>query len=95
VDDSSLGRKFKGGEIIIREGEYGDCMYVIQTGTVEVVTHRLEGKEVLITELGAGEKGARGTCVETDARRESDPSPAWYEGFPSGINSHPQSRILI
>lgn len=33
-----LGRVFADGEVIIREGEVGDCMFVIQSGRVEVVT---------------------------------------------------------
>jgi flavin-dependent dehydrogenase len=37
-----LGRWFRDGDIIIRQGECGDCMYVIQEGQVEVLRH--EGK---------------------------------------------------
>lgn len=33
-----LGRAFADGEVIIREGEVGNCMFVIQSGRVEVVT---------------------------------------------------------
>lgn len=32
-----LGRWFRDGDIIIRQGECGDCMYVIQEGQVEVL----------------------------------------------------------
>ena len=32
-----LGKKFKEGEVIFRQGDSGDCMYVIQTGEVEAL----------------------------------------------------------
>jgi CRP-like cAMP-binding protein len=34
---AALGRAYRDGELIVREGEVGDCMYVIQSGAVEVV----------------------------------------------------------
>lgn len=34
-----LGKVYADGDVIITEGEPGDCMYVIQSGRVEVVTH--------------------------------------------------------
>jgi hypothetical protein len=49
-----LGRNFKDGEIIVRQGEPGDCMYVVQTGTVEVL-HREGDKEYSLRELGPGD----------------------------------------
>lgn len=32
-----LGKEYKNGEIIIHQGESGNCMYVIQSGKVEVL----------------------------------------------------------
>ncbi len=46
-----LGRAYRDGEIIIREGDPGDRMYVIQSGRV-AITRRAGDKDVLITELG-------------------------------------------
>jgi len=34
---SALGTLYHDGEEIIRQGEIGDCMYVVQSGRVEVV----------------------------------------------------------
>ena len=31
-----LGKIYSDGELIIRQGEVGDCMYVVQSGKVEV-----------------------------------------------------------
>ncbi len=42
MDTGSLGRVYQDGEVIIREGDIGDCMYVIQQGQVEIIR---EGNE--------------------------------------------------
>ena len=34
----ALGKIYQNGETIVREGEIGDCMYVVQDGYVEVVS---------------------------------------------------------
>ena len=33
----ALGRMYPDGEVIVRQGDVGDCMYVVQTGRVEVI----------------------------------------------------------
>jgi CRP/FNR family cyclic AMP-dependent transcriptional regulator len=49
-----LGKTYGDGEIIIRQGDVGDCMYVIQTGQVAVV--REDGdQEVHLATLGEGD----------------------------------------
>ena len=37
----ALGKLYADGEVIVRQGEAGDCMYVIQGGQVEVLLTRL------------------------------------------------------
>lgn len=37
MDIGALGKIYQDGEIIVREGEVGDCMYVVQDGFVEVI----------------------------------------------------------
>lgn len=54
VKIGDLGKTYRPGEIIVREGEPGDCMYVIQSGKVEVIKQR-GGKEVRLAELGEGD----------------------------------------
>lgn len=49
-----LGKVYKDGEIIIRQGEPGDCMFVIQQGSVEIIKE-IDGAEVLLTVLGKGD----------------------------------------
>jgi CRP-like cAMP-binding protein len=36
METGALGKEYSDGDVIIRQGELGDCMYVIQEGQVEV-----------------------------------------------------------
>jgi CRP/FNR family transcriptional regulator len=50
----ALGKVYQDGETIIRQGEIGDCMYVVQDGCVEVVADVGEN-EVQLNILGKNE----------------------------------------
>jgi CRP-like cAMP-binding protein len=52
--DSELGKVFRDGDIIIRQGDEGDCMYVIQDGLVEVI-QRHGDTEVELGTMGTGD----------------------------------------
>ena len=49
-----LGKEYADGEVVCRQGEPGNCMYVIQQGEVEVV-HAREGVETSLGRLRAGD----------------------------------------
>ncbi|MGE5188610.1 MAG: cyclic nucleotide-binding domain-containing protein [Gemmatimonadota bacterium] len=49
-----LGKIYRSGEVVVRQGDTGDCMYFIQAGKVEVVKES-EGREVRLAVLGDGE----------------------------------------
>jgi CRP/FNR family transcriptional regulator len=49
-----LGKIYQDGELIICEGEEGDCMYIIQEGQVEVL---IKGEEDRDIRLGVRQKG--------------------------------------
>ena len=49
-----LGKLYRDGEIIIKQGTKGNCLYVIQEGMVEVIQES-PGGEVKIAELGKTE----------------------------------------
>lgn len=49
----STKKQFKKGEILIREGERGDCAYVIETGNVEILVQR-DGQPIQIGMRGPG-----------------------------------------
>ena len=52
--DTTLGRQYNDGEVIIRQGDAGDCLYVIQKGKVEVIDESGE-EEIKLAELGEKE----------------------------------------
>jgi CRP/FNR family cyclic AMP-dependent transcriptional regulator len=54
MSDGALGKVFKNGETIIRQGDAGNCMYVIQKGEVEVV-RSYNGNAVRLAVLGKGD----------------------------------------
>jgi len=54
MEQGLLGRVYEDGEVIVCQGALGDCMYVIEDGTVEIVAER-EGHETLLRTAGTGE----------------------------------------
>ena len=51
----ALGKVYADREIIIRQGESGNCMYVVQGGRVEVLQNSLKGGEQHLAFLDAGD----------------------------------------
>ena len=49
----ALGKVYEDGEVIVRQGEAGNCMYVIQEGQAEVVVES-DGVEEPLAALGEG-----------------------------------------
>jgi CRP-like cAMP-binding protein len=55
IDDHSLGTAYADGEIIFREGDRCDALYVVQTGKVKVVSIQPSGEEIEIAVAEPGE----------------------------------------
>ena len=64
---TTLGRAYKDGETIIKQGTVGDCVYVIQKGTVEVIKEE-NGHEKKVAELGEKEFFGEMALFEKDVR---------------------------
>ena len=54
MTSGALGKLYRDGEDLVREGELGDCMYVIQEGKADVLVRR-DGEEVLLRTASKGE----------------------------------------
>ena len=67
MDMGALGKVFEDGEIIIQQGEVGNCMYVIQDGKVEVLIGE-DDQEVQIAVRGEGEFIGEMAIFERDVR---------------------------
>lgn len=55
MSDGALGRTYADGEVVVREGEDGDCMFTLQEGRLEVLV-RQEGRgdvRISVMEPGA------------------------------------------
>jgi CRP-like cAMP-binding protein len=67
MEPGALGKVYRNGEIILREGEVGDCIYVIQSGRVEVL-HERNGKAVQMVVLGEGDTFGEIALLERGTR---------------------------
>ncbi len=63
----ALGKTYRNGEIIVRQGDVGEHMYVIQEGQVEVVVDR-DGQELRLRLLGKGEFVGEMALFEREVR---------------------------
>ena len=65
--NKKLGRLYTDGEVVIKQGDQGDCLYVIQEGKVEVIDE--SGKtEIKLAELGETEFFGEMGLFEKDVR---------------------------
>lgn len=62
-----LGKVYRAGEVIVRQGDVGDCMYVIQSGKVEVIREH-GGKEIRLAQLGERDFFGEMALFEKDVR---------------------------
>ena len=67
MKSKALGRLYRDGEMIIKQGDVGDCIYVIQEGKVEVFNENHKG-EIKIAELGTNEFFGEMGLFEKDVR---------------------------
>jgi flavin-dependent dehydrogenase len=74
VELGGLGKIYKPGEIIVRQGDPGDCMYVVQSGKVEVIKEK-DGKEVRLAELVEGDFFGEMALFEKGAVRSATVRP--------------------
>lgn len=70
MNRDGLGRTFEDGEVIVRQGEEGDSMYVVQEGQVEVYLEK-EGRELPLRVLGKGEFIGEMSIFEREVRSAS------------------------
>lgn len=51
---AALGRFYENGEVIVHQGDVGDCMFVVQDGEVEIVREE-DGREIHVGSAGRNE----------------------------------------
>ena len=50
-----MGREYAHGEVIFREGDMDNAIYIVQTGKIRLVTTLPNGREIEIAAVGPGE----------------------------------------
>lgn len=64
---NKLGRLYTSGEVIIKQGTEGNCLFVVQEGKVEVISEKGD-MEIKIAELGETEFFGEMGLFEKDVR---------------------------
>jgi CRP/FNR family cyclic AMP-dependent transcriptional regulator len=64
---AALGKDYQDGDIIVREGESGNCMFEIQSGKVEIFRDKA-GQEVKLAVLGPGDFFGEMSIFEREVR---------------------------
>jgi CRP-like cAMP-binding protein len=67
MKEGQLGAEYNDGEVIVRQGELGDSMYVVQEGRVEVVQEK-DGRDVKLAELEDGDFFGEMALFEKEVR---------------------------
>ncbi len=62
-----LGKSYDAGDVLVRQGEVGDCMFVLQEGEVEVLKSE-DGREAVVDVLKAGEMFGEMAIIEKQVR---------------------------
>lgn len=76
MTQAAFGRFYADGEVIARQGEVGDCMYVVQEGEVEIVAEdgasevvlRTASRNEVLGEIAIFEKRPRSATIRAKGR---------------------------
>lgn len=98
---ATLGKLYEDGEVIVRQGEPGACMYVVQEGEVEAVAES-GGQEIRLRKLGPndffGEMALFGTENRSATVRALGPARVLTidkKSFLGGIQEDPSLAFRI
>jgi CRP/FNR family cyclic AMP-dependent transcriptional regulator len=64
---AGLGRTYEHGQVVFRQGDPGDCLFVVQEGEVEVIDET-GGRETLLRVAGRNELFGEEVVFECDTR---------------------------
>jgi CRP-like cAMP-binding protein len=68
MENSALGRLYSDGEVIVRQGETGDCMFTLQEGRLEVLANHPGRGEVRVAVMEKGAIFGEMAIFERDVR---------------------------
>jgi predicted acylesterase/phospholipase RssA/CRP-like cAMP-binding protein len=89
-----------GGEVLFRQGDAADSVYVLIRGRVRVYVREESGQETTVTELGAGELIGEMAMVTSEARsasveatRDTQLAKLSRAGFDRFLQKHPRTAL--
>ncbi len=71
VSGSLYRKSYEAGKMIITEGQPGEVIYIILSGTVKVFVTQLDGSDVIIAILGAGDTVGEMSMMDSAGRNAS------------------------
>lgn len=88
--------------VLMRQGEPGDCLYLVVSGRLRVYGHLADGGEVQIGEIGPGESVGEMALLSNDPRtanvaaeRDSELLRLSRSGFEHLVNDHPKTMGMF
>jgi predicted acylesterase/phospholipase RssA/CRP-like cAMP-binding protein len=92
----------KGGQLLIKQGEIGDSLYIVANGRLKVVVVTPEGENKLVGEVGKGECVGEMALLAQEQRsanvytvRDSQLLKLSQQGFNNLVKKHPEALIQI
>jgi len=67
MSSSTIGKILQPGEILFRQGDIGDCMYVVQEGDAEVIRAE-DGHETRVAIMRAGDLFGEMAIIQRETR---------------------------
>lgn len=67
MSEGALGKMYQDGEVIIHQGDVGECMFVIQEGQVEVLSE-VDGRELRLAVRKEGDFFGEMSIFERETR---------------------------
>jgi CRP/FNR family cyclic AMP-dependent transcriptional regulator len=98
----SRTRFFSKGTVVVHEGELGQALFIVQSGSLKVYLNDDEGKEVVLSTLGPGEYFGELALIDHAARSASiaalEPSELVQvpkEAFQELLRQHPEVVHMV
>jgi NTE family protein len=89
-----------GGEILCRQGDAGDSLYILIRGRVRVLVRDKDGQEITVAELGAGELVGEMAVVTGESRsatveaiRDTQVAKLTHSSFERFLMKHPRAAV--
>ena len=98
---AGLGKDYKAGEVVVKQGDAGNCMFVVQTGEVEAIAES-DGRELRLRAMGPNEFFGEMALFEKEVRsctiRATQPSRILTidkKNFLGGVHEDPSLSFRI